>query len=287
MDILFSDSGSEALKYYEDDAEHHYSYTINTFEYPTVHGHVDYWEFCIVTEGTLKHFVGGQPTVLCPAKSMCITTTKERHAILKATQNVRYVNISVRESHLLGILNAVSPTFKERILQGERVFPVSDTLLSEVESLLHQCNLLGAEDVDRKNGLLCSAVLLILQELNRIHLNVPAQLSTFMKRLLAAKEKREFVSYTTADLQRALGYSPAHLNRLFKEHFALTPYEYLQKCKFRYARNLLQSTDITMQKIAYEIGYSNLSHFFKNFRKYYGVTPGEYRKNAQASVISK
>ena len=60
----------------------------------------------------------------------------------------------------------------------------------------------------------------------------------------------------------------------------MTPYDYLQNRKFRYARNLLQNTDMSMQKIASEIGYSNLSHFFSNFKKHYGITPGEFRKNA-------
>ncbi len=57
----------------------------------------------------------------------------------------------------------------------------------------------------------------------------------------------------------------------------MTPHEYLQRNKFRYARNLLQSTDMSMAEIAAEIGYSNLSHFFNNFKRYYGITPGKYR----------
>lgn len=278
LEILFSDSGGEYLKYYETDTNYNYSYAINTFDYPTMHSHIDYWEFCIVTEGAIKNCVQGREVEICPEKTVCLVTTKDRHCLLKASKTVRYINISVRESHLLRILEVISPTFRERLLQGPHSFRISDTLLAEVENLLHQCNLLSSKQVDQKNGLLCSAVLLLLQELNRIHLNVHEHLSPFMKKLLSVTEKREFISYSATDLRKALNYSPAHLNRLFQEHFNMAPYEYLQKRKFGYARNLLQNTDMSIQKIASEIGYSNLSHFFSNFKKYYGVTPGECRK---------
>ena len=183
----------------------------------------------------------------------------------------------------MGILDAISPEFKEFLLQGARRFQISDALLAEVEVLLHQCNLLSAGQVDRKNGLLCSAVLLLLQELNRVYLNVQPHLSPFVQRLLGVMERKEFIGCSAAELGRELNYSPAHLNRLFHAHFQMTPYAYLQRRKFRYARNLLRNTDMCMQKIASEIGYSNLSHFFDHFKKYYGVTPGEYRKGKDVS----
>ncbi|MBQ9774000.1 MAG: AraC family transcriptional regulator [Clostridia bacterium] len=282
LEIVFSDSGY--LKY-ADGEDYNYLYAINTMDYPTMHSHVDYWEFFVVTEGTLKNCVAGREAELCTEKNVCFMTTRDCHALWKASETVRYINISVRESHLLRILDVISPNFQARLLQGARSFRISDTLLSEVENLLHQCNLLSPVQLEKKNGLLCSAVLLLLQELNRIHLNVHEHLSPFMKKLLPLTEKKEFIGYSATDLSHALNYSPAHLNRLFKEHFGMAPYEYLQKHKFRYARNLLQNTDMSMQEIAAEIGYSNLSHFFSNFKRYYGITPGDCRKGVGAISI--
>ncbi|MBQ9784346.1 MAG: helix-turn-helix transcriptional regulator [Clostridia bacterium] len=277
MDIFFSDSGGEYLKYYENDTRHNYSYAINTFDYPTVHGHADYWEFCIVTEGAVRNCPVGRPDELCRKRDVCISTTQDRHALQKASKQLRYINITVRESHLLRLLNAISEDFYSRISEGSRVFQISGVLQAQIEALLHRCNLLNDEQVDQKNGLLCSAVLLLLQELNRIHQNVREHLSPFMEKLRTVTEKREFIAYSVADLGRELNYSPAHLGRLFKEHFALTPYEYLQDCKLRYACNLLQNTDMSTQAIATALGYSNASHFFSNFKKHYGLTPGQYR----------
>jgi len=40
LDTLFGDSGY--LKYYEDNTNFNYSYSINTTDYPTLHSHVDH-----------------------------------------------------------------------------------------------------------------------------------------------------------------------------------------------------------------------------------------------------
>ena len=76
----------------------------------------------------------------------------------------------------------------------------------------------------------------------------------------------------------ALNYSKAQLNRIFKEHFNLSPHEYLQEYKFRYAQNLLVFSDEKIIDIASKIGYKNLSQFNVIFKRKFNVTPGEYRK---------
>ena len=276
LDTLFGDSGY--LKYYEDDTDFNYSYSINTTDYPTMHSHVDYWEFCILTHGTIKNRIQGKGIEIYPEKTLSFMTTQDCHSCVKVSPYVRYINLPVRETHLLRLMDVISPTLKNSLLSGPRHFPLSDTLIAEIENLLHQCNLLSSKQVEKKNGLLCSVILLLLQELNRIHLNVHENSSPFMKKLFPITEKMEFISYSVSDLKKALNYSSAHMNRLFKEHLNTTPHEYLQSHKFRYAKNLLQNTDLSMMEIASKIGYSNLSHFFNNFKKYYGITPGDCRK---------
>ena len=276
LDITFDNSGH--LKYPKNDDTFNYTYAINSFDYPTMHSHVDYWEFCILIEGSIKNFTLGKGSETYGEKTLSFMTSHDQHAFLKLTDTVRYINLPVRESHLCRILDTISPDFQQRLLEGPRCFPISDTLISQVETLIYQCNLLEDDQILQKNGLLCSAILLVLQELNRIHLHVHNTMSPFMKKLFSLTENREFIRYSVSDLYRALNYSPAHLNRLFNDHFHMTPHAYLQSQKFRYAKNMLQNTDIGIQEIAAEIGYANLSHFFSNFKRLYGVTPGECRR---------
>jgi AraC-like DNA-binding protein len=45
------------------------------------------------------------------------------------------------------------------------------------------------------------------------------------------------------------------------------------------ARELLEKTDMTVNKISVAVGYSSTRSFFAAFKSTYGMTPSQYRKN--------
>ena len=51
--------------------------------------------------------------------------------------------------------------------------------------------------------------------------------------------------------------------------------------RIEYAERLLGSTTLTVREIAERCGYSSEYVFMRQFKKYCGQTPSEYRKNAQ------
>ena len=71
--------------------------------------------------------------------------------------------------------------------------------------------------------------------------------------------------------------APASACRFFKSSTGLTIFEYLNKIKIDYACKLLLNTDLNIVDISYDCGFNNLSHFNKQFRKFLGKTPSEFR----------
>lgn len=280
LDIHFYNSGY--LNHERDEEKYNYSYAINTADYPTPHSHIDYWEFCIITEGAFKNHIIGKGEEIYDSGTLSFMTTSDKHYFTKISPTLKYINIPIRESKLRQLLEIISPALEEKLIKGKRSFKVSDGLIFEIENLVNRCNMLGAAEDDKKEGLLCSAVLLILQELNVIHLNVTDNMPLFIKKLTAVIESADSVRLKVSDLEGKMNYSSAQLNRLFNEHTGMPPGEYLMRHKFRYAMNMLLNTDIPIREISMEIGYSNLSHFFGNFKKMYGITPGECRRNGKA-----
>ena len=67
--------------------------------------------------------------------------------------------------------------------------------------------------------------------------------------------------------------------RAFKEAVGTTPHRYLVQRRIERAKILLKVTRHSVLEIAIKVGYINLSHFTKQFRKHVGTTPGAYRKN--------
>ena len=67
----------------------------------------------------------------------------------------------------------------------------------------------------------------------------------------------------------------------FKEYTGKSYKDYLRALKLRYARRLVMATDLSMIEISESSGYSSQTHFNKEFKEYYGVTPMKMRKNAK------
>ena len=72
--------------------------------------------------------------------------------------------------------------------------------------------------------------------------------------------------------------APASVCRFFKSSTGLTIFEYLNKIKINYSCQLLLNTDLNILDISYDCGFNNLSHFNKQFKKFIGATPTEFRR---------
>jgi len=71
--------------------------------------------------------------------------------------------------------------------------------------------------------------------------------------------------------------APASVCRFFKSSTGLTIFEYLNKIKIEYSCQLLLNTDLNILDVSYDCGFNNLSHFNKQFKKFIGNTPTQFR----------
>lgn len=67
----------------------------------------------------------------------------------------------------------------------------------------------------------------------------------------------------------------------FKQYTGVNFVNYVKDIRMEKARELLEQTDLRIMEISQKIGYENEKHFMKTFKSTYGVSPSEYRKNAQ------
>ena len=86
------------------------------------------------------------------------------------------------------------------------------------------------------------------------------------------------------DLCRISNKSPNHTIRLFKQRFGTTPYQYVLMLKLRFARTLLRSGNMSVEKIAEQLNFCNAGHFSTVFYKHVGMRPSEYRKEMHKLV---
>ena len=78
---------------------------------------------------------------------------------------------------------------------------------------------------------------------------------------------------------------PAYLSRKFKEKKNCTVMQYLENIRLRKARELLESTSLSISDIARTAGYNDSNYFARSFKKVYGVSPRDYRNREERREI--
>jgi AraC-like DNA-binding protein len=82
------------------------------------------------------------------------------------------------------------------------------------------------------------------------------------------------------ELAQRFGLTQAHFSRIFRDVSGMTCRDYLIEIKVNKSKELLLKDSIPIKEIAYELGYTNPSHFSYMFKKKLGITPTQYRKNS-------
>ena len=84
---------------------------------------------------------------------------------------------------------------------------------------------------------------------------------------------------TLDDLAQSVNLSASRLRHLFKAEVGTTPTQYLKSRKMQEAKNLMGNSYLTMKQVMIEIGVSDVSHFVRDFKMAFGLTPTQYRSN--------
>ncbi|AVX30324.1 transcriptional regulator, AraC family [Carboxydocella thermautotrophica] len=77
------------------------------------------------------------------------------------------------------------------------------------------------------------------------------------------------------------GISPNYLRMQFKEAENKSLSAYINELRFEKARQLLEETSLTVKEIAIKVGFENYNYFYTAFKKYYGLSPNQFRLNIE------
>ena len=81
-----------------------------------------------------------------------------------------------------------------------------------------------------------------------------------------------------ASLARQVGTNTTKLTEGFRSVFGTTAFEILRKERITRARQALEEGRMNVTETAHHLGYSDSSHFIREFTRHYGTTPGTYLK---------
>lgn len=101
---------------------------------------------------------------------------------------------------------------------------------------------------------------------------------TCVKAMVAYVQENCRNRLTLAQIAAAGAVGQSKCCKLFGRYLAMTPNAYLNQCRLERSRELLLGSSLPISEIAGAVGYSGASYFAESFRKWYGMTPTEYRR---------
>lgn len=73
--------------------------------------------------------------------------------------------------------------------------------------------------------------------------------------------------------------STNQLGLYFRQETNQSVKQYINQCRLELIGKKVQESEMSFSEITYQFGYVDESHFYKRFKKFYGVSPTQYRKS--------
>ena len=108
-----------------------------------------------------------------------------------------------------------------------------------------------------------------------------------MKLVLKEVENRYAEPLTVKEMADMCGYSASHFMKFFRRQMGMSFVEYLNDYRLLMAARMLASTEETVTEIARLSGFDQPSYFNRLFRRKYGMTPSEYRKEGEGFLVGE
>lgn len=88
-----------------------------------------------------------------------------------------------------------------------------------------------------------------------------------------------YMDVTLESLAEEFHLSKPYLSKYIKDKSGMTFQEAVRNERMKRAKNLLKETDQTVENVALSVGYENVEHFNRLFKKFSGMTPVQYKKS--------
>jgi AraC-like DNA-binding protein/mannose-6-phosphate isomerase-like protein (cupin superfamily) len=260
-------------------------------EFPA-HRH-NFIELIFVYSGNITQIINGKQMVLNEG-DVCILDTNVVHAFEAVGENDLIINVLMRKNYfnsaLLSrlsnnsimsdfLINAIYKNTKNNYI----VFPGSSN--GKVRNFMTALLCEHYEKSMCHDEIINCYIILLFSELLTIYKNSEKKKTT-NKEKVSISDLINYIesNYQTATLEKTakyFNYHPNYLSRLLKEHTSKNFKQIITEQKLKEAALLLENTDLPIDVICKEIGYENLSFFYKKFKEMFECRPLTYRKLKQ------
>lgn len=100
-----------------------------------------------------------------------------------------------------------------------------------------------------------------------------------VRKVIELMERDPSRTFSLAEMAESVNLSPAYFCSFFKSITGVSPAKYLKSLRLQQAATLLTTTFLSVKEIVRRVGCTDDSHFVRDFKRRYGMTPSAYRNS--------
>lgn len=252
---------------------------INHHNFPQVH---DFYEFSLVLQGELTILIDQEPKVLTKNQIFFIQPG-QIHDKQQMAETV-HLNMAFSKRLIDDVFQYLEMNHLKETITNHlflEVETLSPSIMSHIQELIHDLNILAIQDTVQKNSILK----LILTEIISRHYLLLAEKKQQLKNknswfndLLASLNHPEYFTQGVTVLTQLTDKNQSYLCRVFQKELGLSPSKYINQLKINYAANLILHSDYEIIDIVYESGFQSVSYFYQVFKEFFNVSPQQFKE---------
>jgi len=254
-------------------------------------GSVNYfhWHQCLemlfVTQGYGIVMVDNQQYTLRPGRLFVFPPFKLHKVFVEQSDKNHYERTTVHLDHLL--LDGFLQPFPQRRAHFSRlwdshreahIFDLTDSA-AHIEVILESFNRVQQAETPQWEDI-AMMVLQLMEFMPDQQVKQKTVSRTTASKVMQWIEENYVQKFALADLSASLGLSQSYISRVFSQETGGSIADYLATRRVKRACELLRSTDLSIEAVGQQCGFSDAPYFITCFRKLIGRTPLQYRKAA-------
>lgn len=243
-----------------------------------LHQH-EYFELSLILEGEAEYFIDGEWQTIRPGMAM-LYNPYHKHAERQKE------NTSSHQLHI-GISNFMINPLQRNHLPNQETIIHLNTYYQQIYDrawvIVREIN----EQKDDYHLYIKAAIIelmvLLVRQITENDQAIDTSLTKTEKRqrsivenAMKYMEENYSAELTLEQIARELLVSPTYLSRIFKENTSMSVINYLISIRLANAAGKLNSEKVAIKDVAKDVGYQDVYHFSKQFKKHYGVAPSKY-----------
>ena len=248
-------------------------------EYFRPHCH-DYYEVFLTLGGKAKHYVNDSYFDVTRGYLIFIRD-HDVHDYICSEEGFEFLNLAFTKETLCDLFDFLGDGIAKNQLLAEKNPPqvrLTDYETERLHMKLASLNTFDQSDKARlktkMRALLAEIFTTYFSEIQQEKEGIPFWLENAVEKM---KLPRNFIGGKERFFELC-GRTREHATRSLAKYYDITPSHYVNDLRLCYAANLLYSSNLSVTDICFECGFKNLSWFYGEFEKKFGVSPGKYKK---------